>query len=204
MKKPRTINLMLQSDPKQSKLKPLGGGNAEEWNRRLNDPTVNALPIAHSKSKEAITSAAVAVCRGTMDISPADPVEGILIAQLMAANEASLAMYSKAWAQPPEFYQARTKYLQLADKAARTVMMLTERLDHHRGRGQQHITVKHVTTNNVTADQAIVADSVTTGSATRGRDTSPMLITARSEKPLPDLIEPRPDLVEAGGGIKAK
>ena len=40
-------------------------------------------------------------------------------------------------------------------------MMLTERLDHHRGRGQQQITVKHVTTNNVTADQAIIADSVT-------------------------------------------
>jgi hypothetical protein len=30
---------------------------------------------------------------------------------------------------------------------------MTERLDHHRGRGQQQITVKHVTTNNVTADQ---------------------------------------------------
>ena len=42
-------------------------------------------------------------------------------------------------------------------------MMLTERLDHHRGRGQQQITVKHVTTNNVTADQAIIAESVTTG-----------------------------------------
>jgi len=95
-----------------------------------------------------------------MDIAPADPVEGILIAQLMAANEASLAMYSKAWAQPPEYFQARTKYLQLADKAARTVMMLTERLDHHQGRGQQQITVRHVTTtNNVTADQAIIADS---------------------------------------------
>jgi hypothetical protein len=43
-----------------------------------------------------------------MDIAPADPVEGILIAQLMAANEASLAMYSKGWAQPPEYFQART------------------------------------------------------------------------------------------------
>jgi hypothetical protein len=73
----------------------LGGGNADEWNRRLNDLAINALPIAHSKNKEAITTAAVAVCRGTMDMAPADPVEGILIAQLMAANEAALAMYSK-------------------------------------------------------------------------------------------------------------
>src|SRR5829696_1880266 len=163
MRKPKTINLTLKQDAKESSLKPLGGGNADEWNRRLNDLTVNALPIAHSKNKEAITTAAVAVCRGTMDIAPTDPVEGILIAQLMAANEAALAMYSKGWAQPAEYFQARTKYLQLADKAARTVMMLTERLHHHRGRGQQQITVKHVTTNNVTADQAIIAETVTTG-----------------------------------------
>jgi hypothetical protein len=89
----------------------------------------------------------------------------ILVGQVVAANEASLAMYRKGWSQPPEFFAARTKYLQLADKAARTVVLLTERLDHHRGRGQQQITVKHVTTNNVTADQAIITDSVTTGGA---------------------------------------
>ena len=77
MRKPRTINLMLkQPDPKEGNLKPLGGGNADEWNQRLNDLTINALPIAHSKNPEAITTAAVAVCRGTMDIAPADPVEG--------------------------------------------------------------------------------------------------------------------------------
>jgi hypothetical protein len=38
--------------------------------------------------------------------------------------------------------------------------MLTERLDHHRGRGQQQIVVKHVTVN---ADQAMVAETITTG-----------------------------------------
>ena len=94
------------------------------------------------------------------DLAPGDPVEGILIAQLLAANEAALAMYRKGWSQPPEYFQARTKYLQLADKAARTAMMLSERLDHHRGRGQQHITVRHVTVN---ADQALVAETITTG-----------------------------------------
>jgi hypothetical protein len=190
---------MLKPDAKEGHLKPLGGGNADEWNRRLNDLTINALPIAHSKNKEAITTAAVAVCRGTMDIAPTDPVEGILIAQLMAANEAALAMYSKGWSQPPEYFQARTKYLQLADKAARTVMMLTERLDHHRGRGQQQITVKHVTTNNVTADQAIIADSVTTGGAARGTVASHALLAAGSEAPMRILDETKvPDPIEAG------
>jgi len=137
-----------------------------------------------------------------MDIAPADPVEGILIAQLMAANEASLAMYSKAWAQPPEYFQARTKYLQLADKAARTVTMLTERLDHHRGRGQQQITVKHVTTNNVTTDQAIIAESVTTGG---GHTASPALLAASSAAPMPILDEiKQPDPVGVGRGEKTK
>jgi hypothetical protein len=32
-----------------------------------------------------------------MDMRPADPVEGIIISQLMVANQASLAMYQKAW-----------------------------------------------------------------------------------------------------------
>jgi hypothetical protein len=57
------------------------------------------------------------------------------------------------------YFVAGTRYLQLADKAQRTVVLLTERLDHHRGRGQQQITVKHVTVN---ADQAIVGN-VTAG-----------------------------------------
>ena len=43
-----------------------------------------------------------------------------------------------------------TLSVQLADKASRTVALLTERLDQRRGRGQQQIMVKHVTVN---ADQ---------------------------------------------------
>ena len=196
------IQLRLDPNKPEGTLKPLGGGRMDEWNERLNSLTVNALPIAHSKNKDAITEACLAVSYGAMDIGPADPIEGILIAQLMAANEASLSMYRRGWSQPPEYFEARAKYLQLADKAARTVVMLTERLDHHRGRGQQQITVKHVTTNNVTADQAIIAESVTTG-AGRGA-ASPALLAASSD-PMPILGETgRPDLVGVGGGTKSK
>ena len=123
----------------------------------------------------------------------------------MAANEAALALYRKGWqnVNVPAYFEGGTKFLQLADKAARTVVLLTERLDHHRGRGQQQITVKHVTTNNVTADQAIIAESVTTGA---GRNVaSPALLAASSEVPMPILDEARlPDLVGVGGGTKSK
>src|SRR5262249_32256807 len=88
------------------------------------------------------------------------------------------SMYRRAWALPPEYFEARMKYLALADKAARTVSILTERLDHHRGRGQQQITVKHVTVN---ADQAVVTDHVVTA---KPESIPPALLTSISENPL--------------------
>jgi hypothetical protein len=195
---------MLELDPNpKGKLKMLGGSFSDDWNMRLVNLVGNSLPIDQS-NRGLANEATKAVCQATADISPADPIEGILIAQLMAANEASLAMYRKGWAQPPEYFQARTKYLQLADKAARTVMLLTERLDHHRGRGQQQITVKHVTTNNVTAEQAIIADSVTTGGSARG-NVSPALLAVSPEAPMSVLDQKRlPELVRGGGSAAKK
>ena len=198
-----TIRLTLNGELK-GELKPLGGSKADEWNNRLNSLVVGALPIVALKDREQTTAAALAVSYGTMDIAPADPVEGILIAQLMAANEAALAMYQKGWSQPPEYFEARTRYLQLADKATRTVIMLTERLDHHRGRSQQQIIVTHVTTNNVTADQAIIAESVTTGAGARNV-ASPAFLEASAVMPMPILDEiKRPDPVGVGRGEKTK
>ncbi len=195
-------NIALDPNPK-GELKLLGGGRADEWNMRLVNLVGCSLPIDHS-NREASNEAITAVCQATADIAPADPVEGILIAQLMAANEASLALYRKGWQNVPEYFDAGTKFLQLADKAARTVVLLTERLDHHRGRGQQQITVKHVTTNNVTADQAIIADSVTTGGGARNV-ASPALLAASSAMPMPILSEARqPDLVGVGEKQKKK
>jgi hypothetical protein len=103
-----------------------------------------------------------------------------------------------------EYFEGGTKFLQLADRAARTVALLTERLDHHRGRGQQQITVKHVTTNNVTADQAIIADSVTTGAGVPNV-ASPALLEASSVMPMQILDEiKRPEPVGVGRGVKTK
>jgi hypothetical protein len=190
MTKKTSIQLRFDPNKPEGKLKSLGGGKADEWNNRLSNLTIGALPIAYSKDKDAITEASLAVSYGVMDLAPKDPIEGILIGQLMAASEASLAMYQKAWAQPPEYFQARTKYLQLADKASRTVVMLTERLDHHRGRGQQQITVKHITVN---ADQAVVAENVTT-----------VVPALQGNGPVAIAQIREPELVETGRGQKPK
>jgi hypothetical protein len=200
MKKPKMVTVKL--DPKQKgDFKKLGGSQADDWNQRLANLVTSALPIDHSGNEQCINGSK-SVYHAMIDFAPADPIEGMLIAQLMAANDASLALYQRGWRNMPQYFDAAAKMFQLADKAARTVVLLTERLDHHRGRGQQQITVKHVTTNNVTADQAIIADSVTTGGA---RNVASPLLAASSEIAMPNLSEARlPDPVGLGGGTKKK
>ncbi len=201
---PKVRSIALNPNPK-GEFKMVGGSLADDWNMRLLNNVGGTVPINHSDT-EASNKAITAVCQAMADMAPADPIEGILIAQLMAANEASMAMYQRGWRNVtvPEYFEGGTKFLQLADRAARTVALLTERLDHHRGRGQQQITVKHVTTNNVTADQAIIAESVTMGGAARNV-ASPALLAASSEMPLAILSETRlPDPMGVGGVEKKK
>jgi hypothetical protein len=149
----RVRKIAIDPNPKGD-MKALGGAKNDDWNIWLGSATAAALPVNQNDEASA-ARATVAAYSGMIDMKPDDPVEGILVSQIMAANQASLSMYRRAWAQPPEYFEARLKYLALADKAARTVAILTERLDHHRGRGQQHITVKHITVN---ADQAVVTE----------------------------------------------
>jgi hypothetical protein len=138
-----------------SSSKDIGGGESESWNRRQMTLLVSALPGVNTGDKKNAGEVGSAVVSGVMDLKPKDPIDGMLAAQIVVAHEAALDMYRRAWSQPPEYFEARCRYLQMADKAQRTVALLTERLDRHRGAGQQSITVKHVTVN---ADNAIVGD----------------------------------------------
>src|SRR5215216_4863481 len=99
---------------------------------------------------------------------------------MIAANAAALDLYRRAWI-PEQSFEVSTRYLALAEKAARTLARLSEALDRHRGKGQQQITVKHVTVN---ADQAVVADTVVGGSKgpveiSNDGNNAPLLLEAR-------------------------
>jgi hypothetical protein len=195
------LHIEINRDPKGAR-KAFAGADHDQWNDWLTIRTVTAQPI-NQKDHAAVNKAAVAVFSGMMDMKPADPIEGILISQLITANQVSLSMYERAWMQPSEYFEARTRYLALADKAARTVVLLTERLDHHRSRGQQKIVVQHVTTNNVTADQAVITDNLVTNKP--ASKAALEVVTASDAKPMPTLDVTRErDLVGVGGGTKAK
>jgi hypothetical protein len=153
----KTINVDLNPAPK-GRLKALGGSARDEWNGRLSILIAQAMPVDQN-NVAARNEAATAALSGLADINPADPIEAMLIAQMVVANEAALALYRRAWLNMPNYFEAGTQFMALADKASRTVALLAERIGQHRGRGQQQITVKHVTVN---ADQAVVADNVLT------------------------------------------
>jgi hypothetical protein len=179
-----TVRIKVETAPKKE-WKAFGGGDRDQWNERLLTLVTRALPV-DQRNAESVSHAGSAVMAGVVDMNPADPVEGLLISQLVVAHEAALSMYQLAWAQPPEYFEARMKYLARADKASRTVAMLTERLDHHRGRGQQQIVVKHVTVNT---DQAMITDTIVTGGRAGDTKPCPALLTDPTEKPMSMLEE---------------
>ena len=191
-------NPTVEIEPKplsKAELKIVGGADRDKWNDRLLNLTVRALPL-DQKNTNSVSQVGSAVMSGIVDMKPADPIEGMLISQLVVANEAALNLYRLAWLNNAEYFEASAKYLQLADKASRTVGMLAERLDQHRNRGHQQIVVKHVTVN---ADQALVTDSVVTGKNNEAAS-SAKLLAAATDKPM-EIIEPmQQEIVPVGGG----
>ena len=172
-------------DAPKRELKALGGGDRDQWNERLLDLVTKALPVNQEKI-ETVSHVGSAVMAGVVDMKPTDPIEGMLISQLVVANEAALSLYRRAWA-CVDYFDAHTKYLHLADKASRTVALLSERLDQHRGRGQQQTIVKQVTVN---AAQAVVADQIV-----NGKDAA--LLTSGTEKPMENLKPSHKEAVPA-------
>jgi hypothetical protein len=195
-----TVKIEIDAAPK-GEWKALGGSDHDQWNDRLSTLVTRALPV-NQKNVETISHAGSAAAAGIVDMKPADPIEGVLISQIVVANEAAMNLYRLGWANSAEYFEASTKYLQLADKASRTVAMLTERLDHHRNRGQQQIVVQHTTTVN--ANQAVVTDSVVTGKNNEAAS-SAKLLAAVTDKPMEIIEAEKQNNLPVGvGGTKAK
>lgn len=128
----------------KAQLHDLGGSNADAWNSSLSNYLARALPTSSDTfAKESQHSEKIAALVAIADCKPADPIEGMLLAQIVSANATGLELSRRAWIKDQSF-EARTKFLALADRSARTVAALVEALNRHRGKGQQKITVEHV------------------------------------------------------------
>ena len=101
--KPEIRRININPEPK-GEMKDVCGSQQDVWNLRLASLVVSTLPD-HASDKEAATAAISAMA----DMKPADPIEGILIGQIIAANEAAMSAYRRAWALSSEYFDARLK-----------------------------------------------------------------------------------------------
>jgi hypothetical protein len=156
------------NDPKDRKgrLKRLGGSQSDHWNNVLANQTVNALWLAKdAETRQRQYSATAAALSG---IEPKDEVEGMIAAQLIAAHNTTMECYRRAMINDQTF-ESRRENLSQANKLSRTYAVLLDALNHHRGKGQQKVTVEHVHVHS--GGQAIVgAVESSRGSATTRRE----------------------------------
>src|SRR5688572_18418709 len=78
----------LAIDPKggRGELRALGGGKHDEWNQGLTAQLAGALPEARGSMTAATVEGSLGALTGQIGIDPQDPVEGMLSAQMFAAN----------------------------------------------------------------------------------------------------------------------
>jgi hypothetical protein len=56
--------------------KVLGGGDRDQWNKRLSTLVTRALPVNQTNT-ETVSQTGSAVMAGVVDMNPADPIEGM-------------------------------------------------------------------------------------------------------------------------------
>jgi hypothetical protein len=157
-KKATTI---VANDPDDLKgtLKRIGGSQSDHWNNILVNQTIQTLWIKHSE-KEALDRQYSAAVAALVGISPKDELEGMMAAQLLGAHSAAMECYRRAMVSEQTF-EGRRENLSQANKLSRTYAMLLDALNHHRGKGQQKVTVEHVHVHS--GGQAVVGMVETPG-----------------------------------------
>jgi len=156
---------VVANDPDDLKgaLKNIGGSRSDHWNNLLANQAIQSLWIKHSdqETRDRQWSATVAAMVG---IGPKDELEGMMAAQLVAAHNAAMECYRRAMIGEQTF-EGRRENLSQANKLSRTYAVLLDALNHHRGKGQQKVTVEHVHVHS--GGQAVVGVVETPGGGDR-------------------------------------
>jgi len=123
------------------KLKALGGSESDLWNSIVVNQVFRAMWLKDDPEERdsQCTAAAEAMC----GIRPRDELEGMMVAQLIAAHNAAMECHRRAMLEDQTF-SGRHENLAQANKLSRTYVVLLEALNRHRGKGQQKVTVEHV------------------------------------------------------------
>ena len=120
----------------------IGGSQSDHWNDTLAHQTFGSLWLKNSDQSERDRQLK-AVVAALVGISPADELESMIAAQLIAAHNAAMECYRRAMIGEQTF-DGRRENLSQANKLSRTYAVLLDALNRHRGKGQQKVTVEHV------------------------------------------------------------
>jgi hypothetical protein len=168
-------------------LKRIGGSRSDHWNNVLINQTARTLWIKHSdeETHDQQCSATVAALIG---IGPKDELEGMIAAQLLAAHNAAMECYRRAMLGEQTF-EGRRENLGQANKLSRTYAVLHDALNHHRGKGQQKVTVEHVHVHS--GGQAVVGTVEGGGSQPKSEEQPHAIaFTPGIEMPSPNAERP--------------
>jgi hypothetical protein len=145
--------LSLKVTPKEdANLRELGGSYSDEWNNLLANQTLGSLWVKNS-DEENKKRLILGVLAALISTKPADEVEAMVIAQMIASHNAAMECYRRAMIGEQTF-EGRNENLNQANKLSRTHATLLDALNRHRGKGQQKVTVEHVHVHS--GGQAIV------------------------------------------------
>jgi hypothetical protein len=185
-KPPQVVQIALP-DEGSAKLKAIGGSLSDDFNSVIADQTLRSLWTAHS-GDAGINTQYQAAITALMGIKPADEIEGMLAAQMVATHSAAMECYRRGMLSDQTF-EGRRENLNQANKLSRSFAALLDTLNRHRGKGQQRVTVEHVHVHQ--GGQAIVG-AVQGGGVSagiEGQPDAPRSITHEPSAPLPSAIE---------------
>lgn len=115
-KKPGKADDPVVIETKPGHHKEIGGGESDKWNFRQMRLLLSALPGVNSGDKKKAGESRLGRRVRHYGSEATDPIEGMLASQIAVAHEAALDMYRRAWSQPPEYFEARCRYLSMADR----------------------------------------------------------------------------------------
>jgi hypothetical protein len=188
MKKPSPETVQIpQPGTGEGKLKALGGSPSDDFNTIVSCQVLNALWLDRNpETQQRQYGAAGAALIG---LKPADEIEGMLAAQIVATHNAAMECYRRAMLGEQTF-EGRRENLNQANKLVRSYATLVEALNRHRGKGQQRVTVEHVHVHQ--GGQAIVG-TVQGGGVSRQTKEQPRAPNAITHAPGIPMRRPDPE-----------
>ena len=196
---PETVQIP-QPGATEAKLKALGGSHSDDFNTVVPCKVMNALWLdTNPEARQRQFAAAGAALIG---IKPADEIEGMLAAQMVATHNATMECFRRAMLREQTF-EGRRENLTQANKLTRSYAMLLETLNRHRGKGQQKVTVEHVHVHS--GGQAIVGTVQGGGAPGKSEDQphAPSAITHEPGIPMRSANPESEAVPVAGGAGKA-